>query len=263
MAGLKIAPDVFAEIQARLTLIEARCDIRVLFAVESGSRAWGFPSPDSDYDVRFVYARPRDWYLSIVSARDVIELPLDGVYDINGWDVRKALQLLLKPNPVLLEWLESPIFYRRNDKVIADLKALADQVLHIAPLAHHYRRLAEGQWRRAIDGRTEVPLKKYFYVVRPVLALRWLRLNPGVRPPMNLAQLRAGADVPAVIDEILDDLIERKRETKELGNAARLPAIDIFIENELIAAKELDQQAQADKSHLVDMANRVFRATLW
>ena len=85
----------------RLEEIERSESVRILLAVESGSRAWGFPSPDSDYDVRFLYARPRDWYLSIDARRDVIECPIEDVLDINGWDIRKALHLLLKANPVL------------------------------------------------------------------------------------------------------------------------------------------------------------------
>jgi len=92
-----ISPEIESVIQSKLTALEAEHDVRVLFAIESGSRAWGFPSPDSDYDVRFVYAHQPDWYLSIEPGRDVIELPIEGDWDINGWDIRKALGLLIKP----------------------------------------------------------------------------------------------------------------------------------------------------------------------
>src|SRR5262249_55967652 len=98
-------------ILAELEGMKQREGVRILFAIESGSRAWGFPSPDSDYDVRFVYAHPADWYLTIAPGRDVIELPMEDALDINGWDIRKTLGLLLKPNPVALEWLSSPIRY--------------------------------------------------------------------------------------------------------------------------------------------------------
>jgi len=80
----------------------------VLLAIESGSRAWGFPSPDSDYDCRFIYARRTQDYLSLFPARDVIEEPFDRVLDIGGWDLAKALRLLLKGNAVVVEWLMSP-----------------------------------------------------------------------------------------------------------------------------------------------------------
>lgn len=80
--------------------------MRFLIAVESGSRAWGFPSPDSDYDIRFIHIHPRDWYLSLQPGRDVIERPIIDNIDLNGWDLRKALGLLLKSNAVVSEWLE-------------------------------------------------------------------------------------------------------------------------------------------------------------
>ena len=98
-------------IHSRLIEIEAKNAIKIVYACESGSRAWGFPSANSDYDVRFIYIRPVDWYLSIYEKRDVIEYPIDEQLDISGWDLKKALQLLRKTNPPLLEWLGSPIVY--------------------------------------------------------------------------------------------------------------------------------------------------------
>lgn len=98
-----IAPNVRREIERRLSAIEAEERVRVLMAVESGSRAWGFPSPDSDYDIRFIYVRPRDWYLSLSPGRDVIERPIVDEIDLNGWDIRKAFGLLLKSNAVVSE----------------------------------------------------------------------------------------------------------------------------------------------------------------
>src|SRR5437867_10530124 len=107
-----MADATVASVRRKLAGIEEAHGVRVLFAVESGSRAWGFPSPDSDYDVRFVYLHPRDWYLSLVERRDVIEVPIDGDdQDISGWDFRKAMRLLLRSNPPLYEWLVSPIVY--------------------------------------------------------------------------------------------------------------------------------------------------------
>lgn len=100
-----IDPNMRETIIAELRKIERDHRVHILFAIESGSRAWGFPSPDSDYDARFIYVHEPDWYLSLTTGRDVIELPISGLLDINGWDIRKALNLLLKPNPVMLEWL--------------------------------------------------------------------------------------------------------------------------------------------------------------
>ena len=121
---------VRARIGAELEDIEQREGVRIFYACESGSRAWGFPSTDSDYDVRFLYARPSDWYLSInvETKRDVIERPIVDVWDVNGWDIRKALQLLKKSNPPLLEWLHSPVVYRETGDFAARLRTLAAEV---------------------------------------------------------------------------------------------------------------------------------------
>ena len=128
-----IDPAVRLDIERRLIAVESAEGVRLLMAVESGSRAWGFPSPDSDYDVRFVYVRPRDWYLSLVPGRDVIDYPIVDEIDLNGWDVRKSLGLLLKSNAVVSEWMNSPIRYRTDDPFIAKLAALADELLDARP----------------------------------------------------------------------------------------------------------------------------------
>lgn len=111
---MQIKEKIRREILARLKQIEKDEDVDIFYACESGSRAWGFPSADSDYDVRFIYSRPTDWYLSIDEKRDVIELPIVDEIDISGWDVKKALKLLRKSNPPLLEWLQSPIVYKNK-----------------------------------------------------------------------------------------------------------------------------------------------------
>ena len=113
MSEEPIPSKIADEIGARLAAVEQEHNVTILLAIESGSRAWGFPSPASDFDVRFVYVNPLEFYLSINPGRDVIELPIDGVFDIGGWDLQKALRLLIKPNPVIMEWIRSPITYRR------------------------------------------------------------------------------------------------------------------------------------------------------
>jgi len=140
-----IPPAQWAHILSELQGIETREDVRILFAIESGSRAWGFASADSDFDVRFVYARPQDWYLSLSPGRDVIELPLIGDDDINGWDVRKALNLALKPNPVLLEWLSSPIQYLWHAEICSDIRDFTQTMTRRGACRHHYMRMADMQ----------------------------------------------------------------------------------------------------------------------
>lgn len=257
--GNPIGAEMRREIALRLAEIERERDVHILFAVESGSRAWGFPSPDSDYDVRFVYVHRLDWYLSIERHRDVIEEPLVGELDLAGWELRKALNLLLKPSQVMLEWLRSPIVYRADAAAMARLGELAARTAFRLPSTYHYLHLAESQYRRYINGRSEVPLKKYFYVVRPVLALMWLRLQPGRPVPMALPELRAGIDLPRELSAFLDDLLARKAVAKELGSAPRLPALDSLIEAEIEAARAGHADPAPKPAELLNEANALFR----
>ena len=254
-----ISADIRVEIDQQLDRIETDNDVRILFAVESGSRAWGFPSPDSDYDVRFVYVRGLDWYLSIDARRDVIELPISGDLDINGWDLRKALNLLIKPNPVLLEWLRSPVVYRTDRVAMDGLTALGERTAHLRPSTHHYLHLCRSQYRRFIDGKDDVAVKKYFYALRPALALMWLRAHPDRPVPMDLPELRVGLDLSGPVSEFLDELLRRKAVTRELGAGPRVPALDALIEQAIeVAEAELATVAPPAES-LFDAANALFR----
>ncbi|HSX56068.1 MAG TPA: nucleotidyltransferase domain-containing protein [Sphingomonas sp.] len=238
-----IAPDVRREIENRLAAVEAAEDVRVLMAVESGSRAWGFPSPDSDYDIRFIYVRPRDWYLSLAPGRDVIERPIVDEIDLNGWDVRKAFGLLLKSNAVVSEWIESPIRYRPDDPFVAKFAALADAMLDARALAHHYARLGRTAADRWLDDDGDVPVKKYFYALRPALAIRVLRLHPHQRPPMNLQALVTLADLSADAKAAIADVVAAKARTNERSNGTRVPLLDALIADELDRAAELTIRA--------------------
>lgn len=255
-----IADDARVLIDARLAAIEQDHGVRILLAVESGSRAWGFPSPDSDYDVRFVYAHPTDWYLRIHPGRDVIERPIEGDLDINGWDLRKALSLLLKPNPVLLEWLSSPIRYRWHAPACARLEALARQTAHATACLHHYLHLGEGHWRHFAADRADINYKQYFYILRPALAIRWIRLHPAIMPPMNLQALMAGLDLEPLVLDAVARLIERKGAMREMGAGPRIARLDGLILEELAWARAAPKAAPSHK--LEEDADHVFRAIL-
>lgn len=255
-----IAPEMRAEIEAKLAGIVQDHGVRILFAIESGSRAWGFPSPDSDYDVRFLYAHPPDWYLSLTPGRDVIELPIRGELDINGWDIRKALNLLLKPNPVLLEWLSSPIRYRWNEGVTARLTALAERTAHGGACLYHYRHLGGEQWRRHIEGRDEVNIKKYFYALRPALAIRWVERQPEILPPMNLQDLVAGLALDRDFLRDIEILLERKAKAREVGLGPRIESLDRFITGAFEWAKTI--APRTERPDLRVEATDLFRAII-
>lgn len=252
-----IDPAMRREIEQRLDAVEATEGVRLLMAVESGSRAWGFPSPDSDYDVRFVYVRPRDWYLSLVPGRDVIEHAIVDEVDLNGWDVRKTLGLLLKSNAVVSEWMLSPIRYREGDPFVAKLAALADALIDPRALAHHYANLgrhASSRWLDRSSG--DVPVKKYFYALRPALAVRALRLNPKDRPPMNLQALIEVCDLSVPLVARIAALVEAKTRTNEMSNGTRVPDIEALIADELERASELP--ASVMPADAVDRASELF-----
>lgn len=236
--SLDIPVHIEAEIQSKLDAIERDHAVRFLFAIESGSRAWGFPSPDSDYDVRFVYAQERNWYLSVFPSRDVIELPIDGDWDINGWDIQKAIALLLKPNPVLLEWLSSPIRYRWDEDACSSIKSFADQYVMPQDCLNHYFHLARNGWQRNISNKAEIKLKKYFYVLRPALAIRWIRSNPDMLPPMNFQALIEGTDVSKTAQNLISDLLAAKAKASEVGVGKRIPLLDTLIVDELAWAED-------------------------
>lgn len=225
--------DTQSEIRHCLECAERDHRVRVVLALESGSRAWGFPSPDSDYDVRFVYAHPADWYLSVdlEERSDVIETTLPGDIDLVGWDLRKSLRLFWKSNPTFVEWIQSPLIY-------IDRGTFRRSALHLLPRLyscesgiHHYRNMASTNFRGYLRADT-VPLKKYFYVLRPLLAIRWLEKH-GCAPPTRFHDLLGLlADQPELVTDV-ERLLALKQKTHELGVATQIPTINAFIEREL------------------------------
>ncbi len=227
-----IDPAFRARAEAALAAVEREDGVRILHAIESGSRAWGFPSRDSDYDVRFIFVRPLADYLRVSPPRDVIERPIDDLLDLGGWDLRKALGLAVRSNAVVGEWLSSPVVYRSDPRAVARLQALAREAAHGPALAYHYDRLARGAWA-AGDG--EIRLKSYFYALRPVLALRWLR-DRGTPPPMDLPALLGGIALPDDVRTTIDSLLARKALAAEADMVPRDPALDRFVADSLAEA---------------------------
>ena len=152
--------------------IEKNNDVKVIYVCESGSRAWGFASEDSDYDVRFLYVHSKDWYLTIADKRDVIEIPFDGELDINGWDIRKSLKLLRKSNSPLLEWLSSPIKYRNVRSVMNAFVELSRDAFLPESSCHHYLSMAQNIIDSFKDGK-KVRVKYYLYSLRTILCCKW------------------------------------------------------------------------------------------
>ena len=227
------------EIHARLDRIVREERVAIGLAIESGSRAWGFPSPDSDYDCRFLFVRGARDYLSPWQKRDVIETPLVDELDLNGWELGKALKLLLRGNAVVVEWLMSPIVYDGDPWFREALSDLAREHGDRAGMARHYLHLGERQRRTYFADGKPIRLKKLFYALRPAAALRWLRLHPDAPvAPMHFPTLIAESEVPRDLARLVEDLIARKAVTRELGEGPLPETIDRFIAAEFEIARE-------------------------
>lgn len=219
------------EIGQRLVDVEKQEGVRILYACESGSRAWGFPSSDSDYDVRFIYAHPVEWYVSVKPGRDVIERPLDNLIDLSGWDVRKALGLLRGSNPPLLEWMQSPIVYFQNEKFMMEMETLLSFYYSPRSCMYHYIHMAQGNVREYLKG-DRVWTKKYFYVLRPLLACLWIEAGRGI-VPMEFRRLLAGVTLPSDLRGTIERLLEDKLAGREMDDGPRIPIIHEFLEHEI------------------------------
>ena len=214
--------------------IEQTHDVKIIMAIESGSRAWGFASPDSDYDVRFIYVRNKEDYLKLEGIRDVIEWKLDEVLDINGWDIRKALQLLHKSNPTIFEWCASPIVYLETPE-FAVLKSALPNYFSEKKALYYYWHMAQTNYREYLKGE-EVRIKKYFYVLRPLIAAQWI-LERNVVPPMLFDELVAAELDKEFLPE-LECLLEMKKTLPEIGMAPKVQGFNDYIEKIMPEIKE-------------------------
>lgn len=223
------SPDAVSEVRKRLDAVRAS-GIRILFAIESGSRAWGFPSPDSDYDCRFVYARPVEDHLKLNPDRDVIEFPIEGEIDTGGWDLRKALLLALKGNAVIVEWVKSPHVYEEMDGFRDRLTDLLDRVVEPRLVARHYFGLLKKHEYIFTDD--EVKLKKLFYALRPAISLMFMEERDfRALPPMNLHLLMQNVRLPADLSDLIAVMIAEKSVTREMGTGKAPDAISRFLAN--------------------------------
>ncbi len=223
---------VVRAIDERLTGVESAHGVRIAWAIESGSRAWGFPSPDSDYDCRFLYVRPASDYVSLWPARDVIETPLDHVFDVNGWDLAKAVRLISKGNAAAIEWLRSPIVYAGDPEFRDGLLALADQIVDRSAIGRHYLHVAQQQRAGAAS------LKRFFYTLRPAAALRWLDDHPAaVVPPMDLPTLLRESTASQQVQDAARDLIAVKAVKREMGEGSPPAVLSRFVDDEIARAE--------------------------
>jgi uncharacterized protein len=252
-------------IVAALKKIEEDYDVKVLYACESGSRAWDFPSKDSDYDVRFIYIHKRNKYLSIDpmgvgKKRDVIELPINDLLDVSGWDVTKTLKLFRKSNPPLLEWMQSNIVYYKAYSTFDKMKELHSNIFTPTSCIYHYLNMARNNFREYLQG-DEVKIKKYFYVLRPVLAAKWIE-QYNEFPPLEFPILLEKLLPEGELKEEVSKLLKRKISGDELDLEPRINVINEFLNLEI---DRLDKYVRTLSVELDDPTyelDQLFRDTL-
>jgi uncharacterized protein len=248
--------------------IEIDYDVKILYACESGSRAWGFPSKDSDYDVSFIYVHKKNWYLSIDQRRDVIEIPkkdpisipIHELLDVSGWEITKALKLFRKSNPPLLEWLKSSIVYYQAYSTTEKMSELATNIFAPNSCIYHYLNMAKGNYRDYLQGQ-DVKIKKYFYVLRPILAAKWIEKYNTI-PPIEFQSLVEEIIPEGDLRKLIDELLRRKIAGEELNLEPRIDQINLFLNDEIFRLEEYAKSIKNDIQDPTESLNQIFRETL-
>ena len=248
------------QIQQEILTLEQANNIKIVYAVESGSRAWGFASTNSDWDVRFIYVHTLDWYLSVEEKKDNIECILPNDIDLAGWELRKALLLFKKSNPPLLEWLRSPVIYKETGATAAQLRTAAMEYFNPKSCLYHYFHMARRNYE-AYFKENDVRLKKYFYILRPILACCWIE-RTGEMAPMEFDMLVNAEILDPQLKHEIQVLLAIKKSGEELNIAQRVPIIDEFIENRFGYFQQYLKDFQFKNEPGYDKLNTIFRGTL-
>ena len=248
------------EIKKELLRLERQHDIKILYAVESGSRAWGFASTDSDWDVRYIYIHNLDWYLEIDDKKDSQEEILPNDIDLSGWELKKALRLFRKSNPPMFEWLRSPIVYLQQFSTTDRFRELTKEYFNPKSCLYHYLHMAEGNFREYLQ-KDIVRVKKYFYVLRPILACDWIK-RTNTMAPMEFQKLVDSQETDQLVKTEIQNLLTRKITGEELNKEPKNQILNDFLEQKLEFyndyVKNIEQPIQPSSEKL----NELFRLTL-
>ncbi|MEM0915947.1 MAG: nucleotidyltransferase domain-containing protein [Planctomycetota bacterium] len=243
-AGIDPAVDrVRREVHRRLREVERDRNLRVLFACESGSRAWGFASNDSDFDVRFIYAYPVESYLRLNPPADAFDLHQDQDFDLAGWDIRKTCELLRKSNNALLEWLDSPIIYEADPEIAPRLIAMRQSCFCPKKSTYHYLSLAGGVFGKYIRDEPEPIRKKYLYVLRPLACIVYMQTHDA-QPPTRFDDVLAAIDLPQDVADAVATLVADKKSDHELGRGPADTLLNAWVESTLTAGEAFAEAAE-------------------
>lgn len=240
--------------------VEFEHNLKVIYGLESGSRAWGFESQNSDYDIRFLYVHPVNWYLCIEKRNDVLELGTSRDIDLSGWDIRKSLLFLRQSHPVLLEWLRSPIIYLEQSEIVQQMREIGEEFFAPRASVHHYISWAERMLHRYFQ-LSDVAAKRYFYVMRPILCCRWIQTIGG-QPPLLMSKLITEIEMPTEVKLAIENLIERKRAGYELDSVSRILILDQYISETIPQIKKFLVTLPKPKYAPFELLNPLFHQAL-
>lgn len=248
------------KIKKYLTDLEKEKGIEILLACETGSRAWGFPSPDSDFDVRIIYKHHKDWYLSLTEEKDTIECFYENNdIDISGWDLRKCLRLMWKSNPPLLERIQSPIIYHVDKEFLAGINSIAQKTYSRIATIHHYLSMAKKALDEVVSS-NDYKLKRFFYALRASVACLWI-LEKEEIPPIEFGKMVNGLDLSDNLTNRINELIELKSTISETYLHKGEHDLIKFMETCLEKADNESKNLPASKGQMSEL-NEFFRNTL-
>lgn len=248
------------KIKKYISDLEKEKGIKVLLACETGSRAWGFPSPDSDYDVRIIYKHNKDWYLSLIEEKDTIEVFYENnEIDISGWDLKKSLRLIWKSNAALIERIQSPIVYKKEDEFLAGINTIAQKTYSRIGTIHHYLSMAKKKLSE-VEEFPEYKLKKFFYALRASVACLWI-LEKEIMPPIEFRIMLNGLNIDEKLLSRIDELIELKSTISESYMHNGEKDLIFFMKKCIAIADANSKSLPASKGQMSEL-NEFFRNTL-
>jgi predicted nucleotidyltransferase len=245
---------------SELAALERKHHVTLLYSCEAGSRAWGFPDAASDYDVRFIYVRPRKWYGRQADrpSHDAIVRTISH-YDMVGWDLRKALAMLVHSHPTVLEWLQSPLVYFDRENFRDRLSATADQVVSLEACRFHYFRWARLNYDKLMEA-PRASVKRCCLALRPLLAVLWLERGLG-RPPTALRELAGRLVDWPPLQEAITAMLESSDSGKQAASERTRRVVSDYLTSELARLDGLRWGRPAVRRDLQSI-NAFFRAVV-
>ena len=253
-------PNIKQTILQKLHKTEENYHVKIPLAIESGSRGWGFAATNADYDCRFLYVHQKDWYLSVLERKELIEYAVDEVFDIQGYDISRAIKYIMKPQATLYEWISSNVVYIRNEPILAKLQELAIEFFNPIPISYHYLSLAKKMFSEINDVET-AKIKKYFYILRPIANLNYIQQH-GKMPYMEYDRTLAEIDLNPEIYSAIRELKAQKMAAREHYLIPKFEPLTRYFQDELARFEICLKDMKHAKTKNYELADSIFRSII-